>query len=296
MGFTPVHSYNPATPNCEIKGIAPKSVVAGLEWLEPLPPGTTVYYLKKGDTLYWLSRQYFVSWTEISAINRIRNPHRLEVNTKIYIPPVNYTCSILQEYDLNPKDSRESLCAIYHLEPWQWLRLNPGYGSSVNRVPAGDPENAIGKTVFLPRYPLPAGRQSLTSYVWHSHFQIARPVSGRISSRFGYRWGRMHSGVDLAAPAGTPVKAALSGKVVFAGWRGAYGLLVIINHGRIRTYYGHLSVISVTEGQTVSQGSLVGLVGSTGRAYGSHLHFEVEQNGQKIDPLKYFPPPIDSLH
>lgn len=297
VGIVQVNGQGLVNPNLETQARTRSSLGDVLDWLEPLPPGTTVYYLKKGDTLYRLSQQNFVSLTEVLALNHVRNPERLAINTKIYIPPVNYTISNLQEYQPKPGDTRERLCAVYHMEPWQWRRLNPVYdSSSVINVPGGDLEVTPGKTIFLPRKPLPANpqfrsfssrRHNIRNHAHKIDYKIARPVSGRLTSRFGFRWGRMHTGIDLAAPTGTPVKAALDGKVVFAGWRGGYGLLVIISHGGIRTYYGHLSVIKVTNGQAVRQGSLIGLVGSTGRAYGSHLHFEVEQNGKKINPLHY---------
>lgn len=255
---------------------------ASLNWLEQSPPGTTVYYLKKGDTLYRLSQQYMVTLVELLAINHIRNANRLAINTKIYIPPVNYAINNLQEYYPKPGDTRERLCVAFNLEPWQWKRLNPVNGSTpIYR------EGTPVQTVFLPRAPLPANHKPRGLNFQQARFRIIRPVAGRISSRFGFRWGRMHSGIDLAASTGTPVKAALAGRVVFAGRRGGYGLLVIVNHGRVRTYYGHLSAILVKVGQTLNQGTLLGLVGSTGRSYGSHLHFEVERDGRKINPLSY---------
>jgi murein DD-endopeptidase MepM/ murein hydrolase activator NlpD len=286
MGNVPASAGSLGNHVLEEQGPTPVRFGVSMNWLEQLPPGTTVYYLKKGDTLYRLSQRYMVSLVELLAINHIRNSNRLAVNTKIYIPPVNYAVYNLQKYYPKPGDTRERLCAIYNLEPWQWKRLNPVSGSTpIYR------EGILAEAIFLPRFPLPVIHKPRNLKIQQNQFRITRPVSGRLSSRFGFRWGRMHSGVDLAAPAGTPVKAALAGKVIFAGWRGGYGLLVIMDHGRVRTYYGHLSVILVRGGQTVSQGAKVGLVGSTGRAYGSHLHFEVERDGRKINPLSYFPYP-----
>lgn len=119
------------------------------------------------------------------------------------------------------------------------------------------------------------------------------PVAARaLTSRFGVRshpvlgGRRMHSGIDLAAPTGAPVAAPAGGVVSYANWRGGYGLLVTISHGGgLETRFAHLSRIMVSPGQTVSRGQLVGLVGSTGRSTGSHLHYEVRQNGFAVDPL-----------
>ncbi|MDN5331409.1 MAG: hypothetical protein PWP45_634 [Tepidanaerobacteraceae bacterium] len=114
------------------------------------------------------------------------------------------------------------------------------------------------------------------------------PVSGRITSRFGSRGGEFHTGLDIANATGTPVRAANSGVVTFAGRNGGYGKLVIINHGGgFETYYAHLNTISVSVGEKVSRGQVLGTVGTTGRTTGPHLHFEVRVNGTPKNPLLY---------
>ena len=114
------------------------------------------------------------------------------------------------------------------------------------------------------------------------------PVTGPVVSPFGMRWGRMHEGIDIAAPSGIPVHAAASGRVVYAGWMDGYGNLVAIDHGgAFSTAYGHQSSIAVGVGQTVSQGDTIGYVGCTGHCFGPHLHFEVRVNGAPVDPLGY---------
>jgi murein DD-endopeptidase MepM/ murein hydrolase activator NlpD len=114
------------------------------------------------------------------------------------------------------------------------------------------------------------------------------PVNGTLTSTFGWRWGRMHEGIDIGAPAGTPIAAAASGVVIYAGWLGGYGNLVVIDHGGgIATAYAHQSSIAVGVGQQVSQGQTIGYVGSTGHSTGNHLHFEVRVQGSAVDPLGY---------
>jgi len=114
------------------------------------------------------------------------------------------------------------------------------------------------------------------------------PTSGQITSGFGPRWGRMHQGLDIAAPTGRPITAAKSGTVIVAGWSGGYGQLVVIDHGGgLATAYAHQSRIAVKTGDPVTQGGLVGFVGSTGHSTGPHLHFEVRVNGAARDPLPY---------
>jgi murein DD-endopeptidase MepM/ murein hydrolase activator NlpD len=114
------------------------------------------------------------------------------------------------------------------------------------------------------------------------------PMPGaRVTSCFGARWGRLHAGVDLAAPHGTPIVAAGAGKVVLAGMEGGYGLAVLIDHGNgYLTHYGHMSAIAVQAGQTVKPGELIGKEGSTGHSTGPHLHFEVHKDAYKnpIEP------------
>jgi murein DD-endopeptidase MepM/ murein hydrolase activator NlpD len=113
------------------------------------------------------------------------------------------------------------------------------------------------------------------------------PVSGPITSGFGWRWGRMHEGIDIGVPCGTPIHAAASGTVIYSGWMDGYGNFVVIDHGNgLATAYGHQSAIYVSGG-SVSQGQSIGAVGSTGDSTGCHLHFEVRVNGNPVDPLGY---------
>ena len=114
------------------------------------------------------------------------------------------------------------------------------------------------------------------------------PVNGPVTSPFGMRWGRMHTGIDIGVPYGTPIHASASGQVVYSGWMDGYGNLVAIDHGRgLSTAYAHQSRIAVSNGQTVSQGQVIGYVGCTGHCFGPHLHFEVRINGTPVDPMGY---------
>ncbi|HOW83466.1 MAG TPA: peptidoglycan DD-metalloendopeptidase family protein, partial [Spirochaetota bacterium] len=122
------------------------------------------------------------------------------------------------------------------------------------------------------------------------------PSAGKLTSNFGYRVdpvtgekGVFHSGIDIAAPAGTPVKAAADGTVLECGfYSNGYGNLVVIGHnGGLRTCYGHLSAIAIRKGDIVGRGDVIGSVGSSGRATGTHLHFEVRKGGAAQNPQKY---------
>ena len=114
------------------------------------------------------------------------------------------------------------------------------------------------------------------------------PIRGTLTSRFGTRWGRLHSGIDLAAPIGTYIKAADGGKVTFAGYNGPLGYMVEIDHGGGRvTWYGHCSKLFVKKGDKVFQGQHIANVGNTGHSTGPHVHFEVHINGKAKNPLNY---------
>jgi len=114
------------------------------------------------------------------------------------------------------------------------------------------------------------------------------PVSGKITSPYGYRSSGFHNGLDLGAKYGTPVVAAAGGKVTLASYSGGYGYCVLIDHGNgMKTRYAHLSKISVKVGETVLRGEQVGLIGSTGNSTGPHLHFEVIVNGNTKNPVNY---------
>lgn len=118
------------------------------------------------------------------------------------------------------------------------------------------------------------------------------PVALAPSGGFGPRGARFHAGIDFAAPAGTPVRAAAAGRVVYAGWRdGGFGYHVAIAHGGgVRTTYSHLESVSVAVGQSVGAGAVVGAAGTTGESTGPHLHFEVRVRGAAVDPAGALPP------
>jgi murein DD-endopeptidase MepM/ murein hydrolase activator NlpD len=109
------------------------------------------------------------------------------------------------------------------------------------------------------------------------------------TSAYGWRWERMHNGIDLAAPQGTPIHAMHAGTVVRSGWHGGYGYMVAIDHGNgVQTLYAHASELLVSEGQEVAAGDRVALVGNTGYSFGAHLHLEVHINGVPQEPVGWF--------
>ncbi len=139
----------------------------------------------------------------------------------------------------------------------------------------------LGETASAP---LPAGP------IRYGSGQLIWPVDGPVVSTFGMRWGRMHEGIDIAVPAGTPIRAAAAGSVVLVqsdAESGGYGNFTCLDHGGgLQTCYAHQSSFAVTSG-SVSQGDVIGYVGCTGHCFGDHLHFEVRVGGGPTDPLGY---------
>ena len=148
-------------------------------------------------------------------------------------------------------------------------------------------EGSGGSSAPVSSIPLPREPSAL-GYQW--------PIAGTVTSPYGYRihpvYGtrKLHSGVDVGAPRGTPIAATTDGVVIFAGGRGGYGSTVIVDHGQgLSSLYAHMSQINVSEGTTVRRGDIVGLVGATGTATGNHLHFEIRHNGTPTDPAPFLP-------
>jgi len=124
---------------------------------------------------------------------------------------------------------------------------------------------------------------SAAGFIW--------PVEGTVTSGFGYRWGRMHEGIDISVPEGTPIRAAADGTVILEQSEyesGGYGNYTCIDHGGgLSTCYAHQSSFAASVGARVSQGDVIGYSGNTGHSTGPHLHFEVRINGAPTDPLGY---------
>jgi len=127
------------------------------------------------------------------------------------------------------------------------------------------------------------GRFAVTPSIW--------PIYGRIVSGFGYRyfpWRGMHTGIDITAWNGNPLRVTASGVVVFSGWKGGYGKTIIVDHGYgVQTLYGHNSKLLVSVGQRVVKGQIIANVGATGFATGPHCHYEIRKNNYAVSPMKY---------
>lgn len=203
-------------------------------------------------------------------------------------------------------DTLVKIAQRYGMSLAELLRLNPGLetarlvvGSQIRLaqssvIPMPPPVlgvNPVGSGGFSwPQTPdfgreQPSTPATTAGFIW--------PTEGVFTSGYGWRWGRMHKGIDVANNVGTPIRAVQDGTVSFAGWDdGGYGYLVKIIHGDgTTTIYAHNSRILVQQGQLVTQGQTISLMGSTGRSTGPHLHFEVRPaGGSAVNPLQFLPP------
>ena len=185
--------------------------------------------------------------------------------------------SIVEKYETEMKDliqSEEAISKLYEEKP--------------------KPVVVAKKTTTSTKYASTGSvNTSLTTSSAKANLGISliRPVAGIVTSRFGAASAirrSSHTGLDLATSTGTPIKAAASGTVTFAGYKGSYGNLMVITHENgVQTYYGHCSQLYLSAGATVSQGQSIAAVGSTGNSTGPHLHFEVRVNGTAYNPENY---------
>jgi len=172
----------------------------------------------------------------------------------------------------------------------------PDQGAHVTFARAGD---LVGRPITFLRPIRPAEREATSiAGLGRAAMPSRMPVSAySLTSSFGLREHpllgvmRAHTGIDLAAPLGSPIFATSDGTVSTADWRGGYGLLVSLDHGGgVQTRYGHMSRLNVVAGERVHKGDVIGYVGSTGLSTGPHLHYEIRINGQAINPAPYLKP------
>jgi len=231
------------------------------------------YTVTKGDSLFGIARKLNVSIDAIITANDLKNAYYLRMGSTLLVPNISGIY-----YTVKKGDSLYGIAKRHGTEVNRIADVND-LGSSVIKS---------GTRLFIPGGTLTSWeRASAIGEVFQS------PVKGRISSRMGFRQDPFtnrrayHTGVDIAARIGTTVRASQFGRVLYTGYRGNYGKTVIIVHPQgYETLYAHLEKITVKRGQSVQQGDSIGAVGSTGRSTGSHLHFEVHQNGKLVDPLK----------
>lgn len=254
-----------------------------------LPPPRD-YRVRSGDTLYGIARMHGVSAPSIAAANGLRPPYALKVGQSLRLP--FGTSDAAARVASAPPAAKKSMPAGAKTAV---LLKEPGneqgkFATLLNRFTSREPETEKPKTSLVaaatavPKVAQPevVDRSRRAGFIW--------PVRGQIISSYGPKSdGLYNDGINIAAPRGTPVKAASGGTVAYVGDQlASYGNLVLIRHaGGMVTAYAHLNTVSVKAGDRVLQGQTIGSVGSTGTVYNAQLHFEVRQGKTTLDPKKY---------
>lgn len=236
-----------------------------------------VHTVRPGENLTRLAEMYGTTVENLVALNNLTNPDTIHIGQEIIVglEPIFH---IVQS-----GENLWTIAGTYGVTTEAILRFND--------LP--NPDHVLpGQRLIIP----PAGGSDVAAVMALQSMAHQEPLlwpvqgGGIISSLFGPRHERMHKGLDIAAPTGTPILAAADGRVTYADWAGTYGMLVVIDHGKgLVTRYAHASAIHVQPGQRVRAGQHIADVGSTGRSTGPHLHFEVERDGEVIDPLLMLP-------
>ena len=255
-----------------------KYTEADLHLLRDLPQlKLAIYNVRQEDTIFSIAEKSGLSVDTIISVNSFGGEFFLKKGDKIIIPNMKGVIFKFPRRIRLAEISRLYGVSIYILKQINNIRRNTLY------------EN---EELFIP-----SGRLSVSELDVFLQRQFILPVKGPLTSRYGPRpdpfTGRpsYHPGIDIGGPLGAPVKATAKGRVTFAGWKGGYGLLLIIEHDNGYTsYYGHLmkNSITVRAGQIVSSGQLIARVGMTGRTTGPHIHFEIRRYGIIKNPMQVF--------
>jgi murein DD-endopeptidase MepM/ murein hydrolase activator NlpD len=233
------------------------------------------YKVRQGDTISGIAKKFgLTNISTLISVNDIGNVRQLAAGQKLKIPSIDGIV-----YTVKKGDSLASITGKYKVSLEQLLDVNELTSETLT----------AGQQLFLPGAAMDAA--SLRNAMGEL---FRMPISSKFkwSSPYGYRIDPIagvksfHTGTDMACPTGTPILAAMSGKVTTTGINRVYGNYVIIDHGNgYQTLYAHMSKIIASKGQWVSQGTRIGLVGSTGYSTGPHLHFTVYKKGKLIDPM-----------
>jgi murein DD-endopeptidase MepM/ murein hydrolase activator NlpD len=231
----------------------------------------TSYTVKPGDTIGQIAWDFGLNQDTILSVNSIKNSRLLQIGQVLKIPNQD---GIL--YQVKSDDSLAKIAESYEVEVSALRTVNELFSERVN----------AGLTIFLP-----VGKLNLMDLQEINGDLFIWPVRGYITSRYGYRAStfggarHFHTGLDIGAHMGTPIRAGMAGRVSTVGYNETLGNFVVItHHSGYRTLYGHMSVVRIKTGAYVRTGDRIGDVGSTGLSTGPHLHFTVYKNGVTVNP------------
>ncbi len=228
------------------------------------------YRVKKGDSFWTILAKCSLDIDTLISVNSLASPNDVAPGIVLYIPNMRGVIAS----DL-PEEKIKSALVQSRVRPEYLFAVNrtSGYGKDHLFIPCGK-VSSLERSLFLGTgfmYPLNGGRRT-------SGFGVRR-------NPFNHRHSEFHSGIDIACPMKSKIFAARDGRVVFAGFKGGYGNLVVLRHEHgYYSYYGHLSRALVRPGQAVRRGAVIALSGNTGRTTGPHLHFEIRKGGRPVNP------------
>jgi murein DD-endopeptidase MepM/ murein hydrolase activator NlpD len=291
-GLALVRAFSPA-PEVEagvnlvpvLQQNAPQKYLAALSVVDENDLAATqsriqTHVVTAGDTLQSLAERYEVTAEAILLSNALGEKTNLVPGQKLLIPPKG---SML--YRVQAKDTLASVSEHFNISAEAIIQAT---GTSLSDFLSSGQILVIPDEATIAKEPTAEAialrstdSKSAKSYIW--------PVAGYVGSPYGMRHGRPHKGIDIVGPTGSPVVAARSGVVIFAGWlHGGFGNAVDVLHGDgLVSRYAHLSRVLAKAGQTVERGQSVGARGCTGRCTGPHLHFEIHEGGRAVNPLPY---------
>lgn len=260
-----------------------------------------IYRVVEGDSLWTIARRHGMTVDELKAANPELKSELLSIGQELKLVKAEPLLHVVTTYSLKKDESipfktkYESDDSMYRGQERVKKPGVAGQKSVVYRIVERNGRE-VSKEVLAEqvlkepqdKVVLRGTKVMVASRGDGGSGELAWPIRGTLSSRYGYRGREFHSGLDISAPKGTPIGAAEAGTVIFAGRSGNYGLMVTIDHGNgLTTRYAHCSELKVKVGDQVTRGQVIALVGSTGRATGNHLHFEVRVNGAAKNPLNY---------
>ncbi|MDR1147128.1 MAG: M23 family metallopeptidase [Spirochaetaceae bacterium] len=230
------------------------------------------YKVQSGDMIGFISSNFGLNQDTLISVNNISNTRSIQVGKKLLIPNQDGIMHMIL-----PGETLDKIADKYEVNADSIVTANELFSEKIN----------AGFNIFIPNAKLDSAKlQEINGdlFIW--------PVRGRLTSGYGYRRNPIsglrgfHSGIDLSANTGVPIKAAMAGRIISTGYNDVFGNFVVISHhSNYRTLYGHMSVIRVETGAYVRSGQTIGDVGNTGQSTGSHLHFQVYKNGLTVNPL-----------
>jgi murein DD-endopeptidase MepM/ murein hydrolase activator NlpD len=240
----------------------------------PITIEVSTYRIRSGDSLASVAKHFGLYIDTIISANGISSASAIKPGTQLRIPNINGLI-----YKVRPADNLASISKRFNIDTTRIVDAND----------LGSSRLISGQSLFIPGARLPDSevKQALGQ-------KVAWPARGPLSSFFGYRDDpftgvrRFHAGIDIVVNSGTPVRAAIDGKVSDVGYNANYGNYIILNHADgFQTLYGHLTSATVAVGSRVAQGSMIGISGNTGYSTGPHLHFGLFRRSLPLNPLKY---------